>query len=228
MDHSRAWTLIETVVTIIVAVLVAAIVLVAMGAPRQSRQRVNQLKNATQLRGIHTSAIIYSQSNNGYLPGLDSSGDATDLSPEGRFQVLLDRGYFTGDLLLNPFDDWAVSGRPGASSPRTTPTPRCNSTPKPGALNGAISQMRRRRSTATVVSAPTRPASFETLGPATSPRRRSGYSLTTGSAPSSGATTTWSACSLSGHGLPNPASASVPPPLITSSPKTRLMAPMPS
>ncbi len=81
-----------------------------------------QMKNSSQQRGIHQSMVIFSQDNNGHLPGLDANGDIllasaspfmgtvsrdginrfTGASMSARYYLLLNGKYVAGDLLINP------------------------------------------------------------------------------------------------------------------------------
>lgn len=112
MRKTRAFTLIELLVVISIIALLIGILLPALGAARRT---ANQMKNSSQLRGIHQSAVIFAQSNNTYLPGLNSggttlsNGTATGNSGNGdlgapRFWVLLNGQFIPGTMLINPQD----------------------------------------------------------------------------------------------------------------------------
>jgi hypothetical protein len=128
----RAFTQLDAMVItgVVAAVLLflLGILLPALGKPRINS---NPLKNASQLRGIHQSLVIFAQNNNTHLPGLDSSGNILPASAplfssapgnasggfsgasiSARYYILLNGSFVAGDLLINPQDvltKWASS-----------------------------------------------------------------------------------------------------------------------
>jgi prepilin-type N-terminal cleavage/methylation domain-containing protein len=123
MRRTRAFTLIELLVVISIIALLIGILLPALGAARKT---ANQMKNSSQLRGIHQSMVIYSQANSTYLPGLNSDGtfayyntSSGGIAPAGtytpntdpnpgtgsagaRLWVLLNGGYVANTMCGNP------------------------------------------------------------------------------------------------------------------------------
>lgn len=130
MKKNTAFTLIELLVVISIIALLIGILLPALGAARRTAR---QMQNSTQVRGIHTGLVLFSQGNNTYYPGKNTIGTnvaALAIYADGeqqsvastndtgayvafRFRELLEDNYFTGEYAISPSetkDVWAGSG----------------------------------------------------------------------------------------------------------------------
>ncbi|MFG0249697.1 MAG: type II secretion system protein, partial [Phycisphaeraceae bacterium JB051] len=113
---NKAFTLIELLVVISIIALLIGILLPALGAARRTAR---QMQNSTQVRGIHTALVLFSQGNNTYYPGITTTGaesttientggttaayaSATALETENRFKVLHADNYFTSEYMISP------------------------------------------------------------------------------------------------------------------------------
>lgn len=114
MRTTRGFTVTELLTVLIVILLLMLLLPPMLHRPRHGS--ADQPKNASQLRGIHQSAVIYSQDNNTWLPGLDRegaplvNGAATGNSGNGdfsaaRFWVMLNAQFIPGAMLINPRDN---------------------------------------------------------------------------------------------------------------------------
>jgi len=124
-SHPRAFTLIELLVVISIIALLIGILLPALGAARETAR---QMKSNTQLRGIHQGMFALSQENDGWFPGLDSSGQPLTGSGPGhrtdanskfrsptfgfhtlrRLSVMLNTGFFPPEFMVSPADGGSV------------------------------------------------------------------------------------------------------------------------
>ncbi len=112
---NKAFTLIELLVVISIIALLIGILLPALGAARRTAR---QMQNSTQVRGIHSGLVLFSQGNNTYYPGSNTKGqdatkaDTNDTEPldvADRFFALLDDNYFTAEYLISPSETKATA-----------------------------------------------------------------------------------------------------------------------
>ena len=93
-----------------IIVLLIAILLPALGAARNTAQR---MQNSTQLRGIHQGLVTYANSNKNNFPGLaadgqiwangantGNSGDGN--TPQAMMWIMMDGDYFTPEYAISP------------------------------------------------------------------------------------------------------------------------------
>ena len=110
--HRKAFTLIELLVVISIIALLIGILLPALGAARRTAR---QMQNSTQVRGIHSALVLFSQGNNTYYPGINTIGNVlTNTSGVAiRFRELLDDNYFTGEYMIAPNETKTVLSQTG-------------------------------------------------------------------------------------------------------------------
>ncbi len=112
----RGFTIVELVVVLLVALVLAAFWLSALGKP--TRQTQPQLKDSTQIRGIAQSMAVWANSNNGEYP-LPSAIDIADrtVTEKGRakdttaniFSMLIWSGNISPELCICPQEsNWAA------------------------------------------------------------------------------------------------------------------------
>ena len=124
MHNRKAFTLIELLVVISIIALLIGILLPALGAARRTAR---QMQNSTQVRGIHSALVLFSQGNNTYYPGSTTkgqnktavvSGETDPMSVQFRFATLLNDNYFTAEYMVSPSETkaTAVGGETGLTT----------------------------------------------------------------------------------------------------------------
>ncbi len=117
--QEKGFTLIELLVVISIIALLIGVLLPALGAARKSARR---MENGTQIRGIQTGFVLFSNDNNSYYPGYDTdgnnafdaitasssewgcaAGDDDDLGPV--YARMLTGEFFTPDYMVSPMDN---------------------------------------------------------------------------------------------------------------------------
>lgn len=133
--HRGGFTAVDLIVVVAVIAILAALSLVVLNSffhPGCSIGKARGMANSTQLRGIHQGMVTYAQSNkkggnDGYFPGLDSSGNVVPDGPDtghsgdgtepgARLWLLLQANAFTPEYIINPADNRAIEAEmpPGA------------------------------------------------------------------------------------------------------------------
>ena len=122
--HKNAFTLIELLVVISIIALLIGILLPSLASARVAAR---QVKSKTQLRGYQQGCFTFAQENNGFYPGVLTSGPFsglvmgqgvvrntyTSLNPEGgnvgrgrdnwvRFGILVDQNFMPSEYMVSP------------------------------------------------------------------------------------------------------------------------------
>ncbi|MFW6060978.1 MAG: hypothetical protein ACODAQ_12425 [Phycisphaeraceae bacterium] len=109
--HTTGFTILELAVVLCVLVVLT----VFFTTSRRMGCTLNgQVQSNNQLRGIHQNLFVYgyeheTDSNSLYFPGLDKTGQPTDLTVENRFHLMLDDNLYSPDYLISPKENTGKS-----------------------------------------------------------------------------------------------------------------------
>jgi len=126
MSHARAFTWLEAVVVLVIAIIAFAVVSLLIPGMGRGHRVSPSLINNTQLRGIQQGMVIYAQSNKlpgnyeGFYPGLNPDGTHANIRVEDRFLELLNANAFTPEYIINPTDSRKTPYDMTAGGPLTT------------------------------------------------------------------------------------------------------------
>ncbi|MFG0249253.1 MAG: type II secretion system protein [Phycisphaeraceae bacterium JB051] len=111
--HSRGFGLVDLLIVII---CILGLVALGIALPELGRATScgRDMQNSTQIRGIHSALVLFSQGNNTYYPGFDAYGKPLeDSSVAFRFKELHDDNYFTGEYMISPSETKTVLMKTG-------------------------------------------------------------------------------------------------------------------
>lgn len=132
---ARAFTLIELLFLLLILGLLGGMLLPSLGRARSSAR---QIKDATQIRGIHQGLIIFAQNNNDRYPlpsVLDKDNATVDVgaetglkdNPKNVMSLLIYNGFISPELTLSPAEsnaDFAADTDYSYSEPKSAKDPK--------------------------------------------------------------------------------------------------------
>ncbi len=113
---SCAFTLVEAL-----AVIVVVLLLVFLFMPRLSHDHgrsARMMQDVSQVRGLHRVMLMFSETNNGYFPGMNARGELLDDDTvANRYMLMLKDNYVVPAYLISPIDK---RKKPWEQGPLTT------------------------------------------------------------------------------------------------------------